>query len=227
MTTLTARDVMTGAAILQLIADHAGLTPRDFSTGAWLDKLDPALDITARDIVTGAYVQKLNLPAPPDGWLITGGYYRDGELVYNGGENGGLPTTLTAPITNTDSLAFSVPTGNFISVNIVISASDVVDTATPFADAIGFNIYGGDNVNINQDGAVQHNVFGAADYIFTATLSAAGAVINIATDEGAAVAEHVLTYDLSTNPLYLHVLMNGYVGTVLTLPLSITAAQER
>ncbi len=59
--TITARGVVTGAAMLQLIAEHAGLAPRDFETGAWLDKLDPALDITARDIVTGAYIEKLNL----------------------------------------------------------------------------------------------------------------------------------------------------------------------
>lgn len=66
MTTITARGVVTGAAMLQLIAEHAGMTPRDFETGAWLDQLDPALDITARDIVTGAYVHKLEeTDAPP------------------------------------------------------------------------------------------------------------------------------------------------------------------
>lgn len=65
MMTLTARAVVTGAAMLQLIAEHAGLAPRDFNTGAWLDKLDPALDITARDILTGAYVEKLNINTEP------------------------------------------------------------------------------------------------------------------------------------------------------------------
>ncbi len=71
MTTLTARGVVTGAAMLQLIAAHAGMTERDFNTGAYLDKLDPALDITARDIITGAYVDKLNAAEPnPAGLML-------------------------------------------------------------------------------------------------------------------------------------------------------------
>ena len=71
MTTLTARGIHTGLVMLQLIAEHAGMTERDFSTGAWLDKIDPALDITARDIITGVYVDKLNAAEPnPTGLLL-------------------------------------------------------------------------------------------------------------------------------------------------------------
>ena len=92
MTTLTARGVVTGAAMLQLIAEHAGMTERDFATGAYLDKFDPALDITARDIVTGAYVHKLNTadePAPASLLLVPTGATEsaDGEyqrFVYDG-----------------------------------------------------------------------------------------------------------------------------------------------
>lgn len=99
---MNARDFQTGAAMLELVASTAGLTLRDFMTGAYVGKLDAALDITPRDVLTGSAVSKLvgggggessgspfdaadflNAAIDPDGWLRSLGGTTD---INNDGE---------------------------------------------------------------------------------------------------------------------------------------------
>lgn len=96
---MNARDFQTGAAMLELVASTAGLTLRDFMTGAYVGKLEAAMDVTPRDVFTGAAVSKLagggasgspldaagflNAAIDSDGWLRSLGGTTD---INNDGE---------------------------------------------------------------------------------------------------------------------------------------------